>query len=358
MRYSIGCDGHKRYSIFVKMDEQGRASRPERVDHDREIFRHYLETLAPASSIALETIGHWYWMIDEIERAGHVPLLVQARKAKLMMGQIHKTDSLDAKGLATLLHNGTLPTVWIPPAELRDERELMRLRMSLVRMRTCVKNRIHACLAKYNILLEDVSDIFGTKGLELLRQRLGELPPETQGCVKQQLEFLEHIQTQIDQAQNRLEEILQLTPEMELLKTLPGVGKVLAAVISLEIGSVDRFPTAQHLASYAGTVPRVHSSGGKTYLGRVRTDVNTYLKWAFVEAANVIVRNQRFLSPHCHVLRLYQRIRIHKGHAKAAVACARHLAEASYWMLKKHQPYREPKVKSCFVKPGLSAISA
>ena len=358
MKYSIGCDGHKRYSIFVKVDERGRASRPERVNHDREVFRNYLGTLPPGSSIALETLGHWYWMIDEIERAGHVPLLVQARKAKLMMGQINKTDSLDAKGLGTLLHNGTLPSVWIPPAELRDQRELMRLRMSLVGIRTCVKNRIHACLAKYNILFDDVSDLFGTKGLELLRARLTELPPETQRCVQQQLEFLEQIQTQIDCAQNRLEEILQLTPEMELLKTLPGVGKVLAAVIALEIGSVNRFPTAQHLASYAGTVPRVHSSGGKTYLGRVRKDVNTYLKWAFVEAANVIVRNQRFLPTNCHVLRLYQRIRIHKGHAKAAVACARHLAEASYWMLKKNQSYQEPKVKSCFVKPELSAMSA
>ena len=70
---------------------------------------------------------------------------------------------------------------------------------------------------------------------------------------------------------------------MRLLQTLPGVGPVLATVIALEIGSVERFPDAPHLASYAGTVPRVNSSGGKTYYGKVRPDVNHYLKWAFIE---------------------------------------------------------------------------
>ena len=67
------------------------------------------------------------------------------------MGLTNKTDKLDAKGLAILLRNGTLPEVWIPPSELRDQRELLRLRIFLVRLRTRVKNRIHGTLARYNV---------------------------------------------------------------------------------------------------------------------------------------------------------------------------------------------------------------
>ena len=91
-------------------------------------------------------------------------------------------------------------------------------------------------------------------------------------------------------------------------------------------------------------MPRVNSSGGKTYYGKVRPDVNRYLKWAFTEAANAIILQQHRLGD-CHILRLYWRVRKHKGHAKAVTAIGRHLAEASYWMLKKKEPYREVKTK-------------
>jgi hypothetical protein len=104
--------------------------------HERGAFRQFLARCEPGSPVALETVGNWYWIVDDIEGAGCIPKLVHARKAKLMMGQINKTDKLDARGLNTLQRNGTLPTVWIPPGQLRDQRELPRTRMTLVRQRT------------------------------------------------------------------------------------------------------------------------------------------------------------------------------------------------------------------------------
>ena len=89
-----------------------------------------------------------------------------------------KTDKLDANGLGILLRNGTLPEVWIPPAGLRDQRELLRLRMFLVQQRTRVKNRIQGALARYNIQISGVTDVFGVEGRQLLGQRLGELPAQ------------------------------------------------------------------------------------------------------------------------------------------------------------------------------------
>lgn len=340
-QYYYGCDAHKKYSVFVGMDETGHSGPSIRVDHYRDLYRQFLESLPPQSPIAVETVGNWYWLIDEMEQAGHQPVLAHAAKAKLMMGQINKTDKLDARGLALLLRNGTLPAVWIPPSELRDQRELPRMRMALVRVRTMLKNRIQACLAKYAIRIEAVDDLFGIGGRRLLAQRLPELPPQTQRSVQTQLTLLDQVEQQIRECEQQIRAVIQQTPDMQLLLTLPGVGSILAILIALEVGQYDRFPDAQHLASYAGTVPRVSSSGGRTFTGKVRPDVNRYLKWALVEAANVIVLQQHWRSD-SHVWRLYTRIRERKGHAKAIVAVARHLAEATYWVLRKKEPYREP----------------
>jgi transposase len=340
METYLGCDAHKKYSVFVAMNEAGEAGPPVRVEHDRALFRSFLRGLPEGSPIAVETVGNWYWMIDEMETAGHRPLLAHARKAK-MMGEVNKTDKLDARGLALLLRNGTLPSVWIPPGELRDQRELPRMRMVLRKMRTTLKNRIHATFAKYAIQFPEVSDLFGVQGRKRLAERLGELPPETRRSVEVQLEVLDGIEEQIGGTEEQIRKVIEETPAMKLVMTLPGVGPILAIVVVLEIGQVDRFADAPHLASYAGCVPRIHSSGGRAFCGKVRPDVNRYLKWALVEAANVIVLNQQRMAGR-HVVQLYRRIQKRKGHAKAVVAVARHLAEATYWVLKKQEAYREP----------------
>lgn len=342
MKQYIGCDGHKQFSVFVAVDELGRASPAQRVKHERTEFQDYLRSLPPGSPIALETSGHWYWMVEAMEQAGHEPILVHARKAKLLMGLINKNDKLDAKGLATLLRNGTCPAVWIPPGALRDQRELPRLRMTFVRMRTALKNRIHAAFTKYGVSLSGASDVFGGKGRLLLEAHLPQLPSETQRAVRDELTLLDPLQDQIETLEQRIRAIVKTTPDMVQLQTLPGVGPILAIVIALELGTLARFPNAEHFASYCGTVPRVVESGGhRRYSGAVRQDVNHYLKWAYVEAANSIVSHQAHW-PERHVVQLYQRLHQRKGHAKAIVAVARHLAEATFWMLKRGQPYREP----------------
>jgi transposase len=340
-----GCDAHKRYSVFALANEKGPVGRPVRVEHDRALYRSFLDELPSGTSIAVETIGSWYWMIDEMEAAGHNPILTHARKAKLMMGQVNKTDKLDAAGLAQLLRNGTLPGVWIPPGELRDQRELPRMRMALVRMRTTLKNRIQATLAKYAIEIDEASDVFGKRGREILAQRLAELPPQTRLSVEMELTLLDQLEDQIRKSEEQIRAVVAETPAIKLLMTLPGVGPVLGIVIALEIGDVERFGGSDRLASYAGTVPRIASSGGKTRYGRTRSDVNQYLKWAFYEAANGVSARQRSWSDR-HVVRLYLRIRERKGHGKAVGAVARHLAEAAFWVLKKNEPYRDPQSSS------------
>lgn len=340
-----GCDAHKHYSVFALANDKGPIGRPVRVEHNRAIFRRFLEDLPERTTIAVETIGSWYWLIDAMEEAGHNPILADARKAKARMGQTNKTDKLDAAGLAMLLKNGTLPMVWIPSKELRDQRELPRMRMTLVQMRTKVKNRIQATLAKYALTIEEATDVFGKKGRVELIERMAELPPHTRFSVEAELRLLDQLEGQIEEVEGAIRAVVAETPAIRLLMTLPGVGMILGVVMALEIGAVERFATAEKLANYAGTVPRVTASGGKIRYGRTRTDVNQYLKWAFFEAANVVSSHRR-RWPDRHVTRLYLRLRERKGHGKAAGAVARHLAEAAYWILRKNEPYREPKESS------------
>jgi transposase len=276
-----------------------------------------------------------------MERLGHRPKLCNPLEAKRRMGLTNKTDKLDARGLAILLRNGTLPEVWIPPGELRDQRELLRLRIFLVRMRTRVKNRIQATLGRHNVQIPG-ADLFGVAARLELGKRLSELPVHCREAVEQELAMVDFLKTQIESAEQRLAAIMKVSVEADLLKTLPCVGKILSMVLMLEIGKVDRFPTAAHLASYAGLVPRVHSSGGHTRMGQVCGNVNRNLKWAFVEIGNLVVVNQRRLAG-AHVVRLYQRIRRAKNHQKAVVAVGRHLAEAAWWVLTKQEVYREPQ---------------
>jgi len=341
MEQFIGCDAHKKFSVFVAVNEKGHAGEAMRVAHERELYREFLARLPTRSVIVLEASGHYSWLVDEMERAGHCPKLCNPLEAKRRMGLTKKTDKLDAKGLAILLRNGTVPEVWIPPSELRDQRELLRLRLFLVHLRTRVKNRIHGTLGRHNIQVPG-ADLFGVEARLRLGERLPELPVHSREAVEQELATLDFLEIQIESAEERLEQIMRVSVEADLLKTLPCVGKILSMVLMLEIGKVERFPTAAHLASYAGLVPRVHSSGGHTRMGQVCGNVNRNLKWAFVETGNLVVINQRRLAG-THVVRLYQRIKRAKNHQKAVVAVARHLAEAAWWVLTKQEVYREPR---------------
>jgi transposase len=199
-----------------------------------------LEDCAPGSPVAVETIGDWYWIADEIEAAGMVPRLVNAGRAKAMSGSINKTDKLDARGINRLQRSGTLPTVWIPPRELRDTRELPRTRMVLVRQRTKMKNRIHANLAKYGLKTGGVTDLFGVRGRRILAQCLEELPSQTRYATQALIEELDHLHARIDDLEGRMAELFGEITELELIKTLPGVAFILGVVILTEVGDVER----------------------------------------------------------------------------------------------------------------------
>jgi len=341
MEEYIAFDSHKRYTWMEREEAGSGKLRHARIEHAPGAIREALAECEPGTVVAIEASGNWYWITDEIEQAHLIPRLVHPRKAKLMMGQINKTDRLDTHGMNRLQRSGTLPVVWIPPGPLRELRELTRTRVVLVAQRTRWKNRITATLAKWGLPASQRSDPYGKSARQELDARLEGLPAETRWATEQMLAQLDTLSEQIQQFEKRLEELVEVTPEMQRLRSLPGVGVILAATIVLEIGDIGRFLSAERLASYAGTTPRVHASGDRLRYGRTRPDANRYLKWAFAEAANSVAVNAT-RWPERHVSELYTRLRARKGHSKAVGAVARHLAEAAFHVLSRQEMYRDP----------------
>jgi len=351
MQEYIALDVHKHYTFAERERVDTQKVAHYRIEHSRGQIRRFLAGVEPGTTVALEATGNWYWVVDEIEEAGMKPALVHPRKAKVMLGCINKTDKLDVHGMNRLQRTGTLPTVWIAPAETRDLRDLPRTRMFLVDQRTQLKNRIQATLAKYALTVSGCSDPFGSNARRLIDKRVGELPEHTRLVTAELLQQLDLLTERIEAQEKRIKGLVRMTADMTRLTTMPGIGPILAIVVALEVGDITRFPSAENFASYAGTAPRVKASGGKVRIGRLRSDVNHYLKWAYIEAANCVCIHQRNY-PFRHVTQLYKRIKGRKGHEKAIGAVARHLAEATFYVLSRQQDYRDPALNKRVVTTG------
>jgi len=223
----IGCDAHARYSVFVSVDETGRIGAPVRVDHLGRGLRDYLQALEKDTPVAVEASGGWYWFMDELEAAGLDARLVNPLEAKRQIGGRNKTDKLDARGLAILLRNGTLPEVWIPPGELRDLRGLMRGRLAMRSHTTVLKNRIHAAIKRYGTLDgEAVSDLFAKKQRLRLSLAIGRLPEETRCATLHEWELLDEVERHIGELEVRIRGRIGCVGWVRLLKSLPGVGEI------------------------------------------------------------------------------------------------------------------------------------
>jgi transposase len=135
-----------------------------------------------------------------------------------------------------------------------------------------LKNRIQATLSKYGLVVEGFSDPHGKRARAEMSRQIARLPEQTRHVTEMLREQLEFVERQIREQEQRLKALVRITPEIELLMSLPGIGVILGSVCALEIGDAGRFPSAEHLAACAGTAPRVHSSGDKTrYGGQART---------------------------------------------------------------------------------------
>jgi transposase len=320
----VGIDLHRRRSFVTAIDEAGEVSLRRRIANDREAF---LELLGDpeGTHVALEATYGWEWLADLLEDAGYELHLAHPLRTRAIAAARVKTDAVDAATLAQLLRAGLLPEAYIAPRELRDVRELLRHRVTLVAMRSAIKNRVHAILAKHGVIHQH-ADLFGKAGRQFLatvelreaaRQRLDSL-----------LGLLEDFDREIDVAGKEIDRQAKADERVQLLCQIHGIGRYTAMVIIAEIGDVRRFPTARHLCAWAGLTPTVRSSDGKARLGNISRQGSSILRWAVVEAATHVPTRGGPLRQQ------FERIAKRRGRKVARVAVARQILTLCYYGLR------------------------
>lgn len=315
--------------------------------------------------VAMESTGEYWKPIYNILENNFEVLLVNAQHIKQVPGR--KTDIKDSEWIAELLRFGLLKASFIPPLGQRELRELTRHRTNFVRERATLVNRVQKTLESANIKLASVaSNVVGVSGRAILaaiiagqtdtaqmaelakgrlRDKRDQLSKALEGRVKPHHQFvLTELLGQID---NLDETIARFDAEIEkycrpfeevveLLDTIPGVARRSAEVIVSEIGNdMSRFPTADHLAAWAGVAPGNNESAGKRYSGKTRKG-NQALEVTLIQAAHA--------ASHTHNTYLaaqYHRLAARRGKKRAIVAVAHSILVIAYHLIQRKEPYRE-----------------
>jgi len=315
--------------------------------------------------VAMESTGEYWKPVFNMLESDFQVLLVNAAHIKAVPGR--KTDVNDAEWIADLLKHGLLKASFVPPLGQRELRDLTRHRSNFVRERVNLANRVQKVLESANIKLASVAtDVLGVSGramlealiagqaspaemAELAKGRLREkrepLAKALEGRVQVHHRFvLTELLCQID---NLDETIARFDAQIEaycapyeeavvLLDTIPGVARQTAEIMVAEIGTdMSRFPTADHLAAWAGVAPGNHESAGKRRSGQTRKG-NKPLGVALNQAAHAASRTK-----HTYLSAQYRRLAGRRGKKKAIVAVAHSIVVIAYHLMQRNEPYRE-----------------
>ena len=348
--YYVGVDLHKRFCQIAVIDGRGEKVDERRINNDREVLSQYFSGLPKGTGVAVESTSNWYWLAEVLEGAGMDMSLSHPLKTRLIASARVKTDRIDANCLAQLLRTNFLPTCHIPDREQREMKQFIRYRISLVRIRTKLKNAIQHVLAARNVETPQVSDLFGKKGMEFLREV--QLDKTDRMRVDGYLKVMDVVEGEIKELNKMVRERARESEEAKRLMTIPGISYFSALTILSEIGDINRFPKAKHLASYAGLNPSVRESADKTRRGHISRQGSSWLRWIMVECAQVAARISRGFKY------FHQKIRNKKGYNIATVATARKMLEVIYHVLKDKSDYKENLVNAKIVfKPGEPVFS-
>lgn len=336
MRF-CGIDLHSNNSFIVIIDEQDRVVYSRR--HANRLI-DILEALAPfqdeLTGIAVESTFNWYWLVDGLQEKGYRVHLVNTVAVKQYDGLKHRGDESDARHLAHLLRLGLLPEGYIMPKDRRALRDLTRKRMQLVQQRSTQIITIESAMQRYMGVRVNSNTIKQLTEADLSQLNLHS--SEILG-LQTSLAVMHALQSQIDRVEAILARYCRTEPGFRLLKSATGIGDVLATVILLETGEIERFAGAGNYVSYCRCVGSAYLSNGKQKGSGNTKNGNRYLAWAYVEAANFAVR---YSEP---AKKFYQRKKAKRNGIVAIKAVAHKLARACYHMLKTGELFSE---KRCF----------
>ena len=332
MRY-IGIDCHKEFCQMSVVNDAGDEVRSERVPTRRDALIDFLKDFEddiPSTRFVIESTVRWRMVRDIIAGEGYDVKVAHPKGVKLIAASKVKTDKVDAYTLANLLRVNMIPEVYVVSEEAHHWRKLVRHRYFLVNEATTIKNRIHSELREEGIdVPERFTKAFSRKGKEWMRS-LNHL------LVDDLLDCLDEIEARIKDIERIIEDECSRSREARMLREIPGIGAYTALSLIAEIDDVDRFPTSESICAYFGLVPSVSQSGSSCYHGPITKQGSPMVRFLLVECVHV----HGEWCPESRISKFLERKRREVGNKKAAVAAARKLLVAIYFMLKRDEPFR------------------
>ena len=336
MKY-CGIDLHSNNSVVIVSDEEDRIVFSKRLPNDLGQIGAALELhRQDLAGVVIESTYNWYWLVDGLMDTGYQVHLAHPSAIKKYEGLKHSGDFADAAYLAQLLRLGWLAEGYIYPREERGVRDLARKRLQLVRYRTA------QILAIEGILMRQTgARLKGEAVKRLTAEQVDEFAfaSDVALAVQANRAVSQTLSQQIEALEKRLQQRVILRPEYRLLKTVPGIGEVLATTIMLETGTISRFTRVGNFSSYCRCVDSLKESNGKRKGEGNTRNGNKYLAWAFVEAANFALR----CCPQAKSF--YDRKKSRSNRILALKALAHKLARACYHLLQDQKPF---DVHLCF----------
>jgi transposase len=327
MKLYSGIDLHSNNHVLTVIDEQDRKIFEQRLPNKLETTLHCLAPYQQdIAGIAVESTYNWYWLVDGLMDAGYTLHLVNTTAVKQYDGKKFTNDQHDAFHLAHLLRLGILPTGYIYPKAQRAVRDLLRKRGMLVRQQTAhtlsaisLHTRLTGRQATTSVIQGPHAESIYLPGLDDANRQLE---------MKANLHMIQALRQQIVEIEKVVMKQMQLAPEFVGLKQVPGIGNILGLTIALETGDIHRFTNAGHYASYCRAVRSARESNGKKKGEGNRKNGNKYLGWAYVEAANHMVRFSD------NGKRFFQRKLAQRNRAVAVKATANKLAKACFYIMR------------------------
>jgi transposase len=330
---AIGSDTHKRMCMFAAQYEDGRLEMLPSMENTRENWLHLVKGLPPEAELALEVSTSGYFVMSVLEEAGWRDRAHWVHTAGIDSLRKQKHDRLDARRLARKLsvaHRDPLPEAWFPPAPIRELRLRARHRCLLTWEAVAARNRIRSLLQMHGVRLAS-SPLSDTGRQELAKQKL---PAAARDYVDSMTRLYDFVQAERAQSDTRLIAYSANFPEIARLRSLPGIGHILGALIWSELGDIQRFASADALVNYSGLATSLWESGEVTHRGSITRQGPVWLRWALVAAANAAVKGRNPFAER------YRALRRHKPALVAKVAVARSMARAIYGVLKHGQDYQ------------------
>jgi transposase len=340
MKY-IGLDLHKKSIFATVLDGDGKILSKTKIGPKSRDICYYLKSQGTKDelSVAMEASYNWPYYYRAAEEAADTIVLAHPLKTRIIGEAKIKTDKIDSKVLAYMLKAGMLPAAYVPSRNTMENKLLLRSRISLVRIRTQIKNKIHAIVDRNTDSysgLENMTDIFTKTGIKILQDT--KICPTDHKILTGYLDLMDEIDKKIKEIESQIDKKSIEDKDIELLKTIPGIGTFTAFLVKSEIDDIERFSSKEKLSSYAGLIPSTHSSGERLHHGRIVKQGNKFLRWALTEAAQTSIRCSEYFRYH------YSRVRSRKNANSATIAIARRMLEIIYVMLKENREYIEKPV--------------